>query len=260
MSRCCPVHTGGTPAMAPPTPTSAMREDSASVRWFHALAMTTLLAARSPAARVAWNSASFTTSDTPAAAAATHSGPSIGPAAPETTLRAASRDAYPMPAPVTASSPPTPSDPIVSRRPWPYGWSASLGFRAASIDHRVMPSDTRSDRDATPSAMSAVLPLTYPAAVFRAAKPTLQPAPTLVMRPAWSRFSRVEALPVSPAGCGPSIGGQESLKARQSGPPHPRPSSSRPPRAGLPAAARDGSWQPLRFRVGAAATDASNRR
>ena len=139
----------GKPAIAPPIPASATTLDSASLRWWWALAIRTSLRARAPTFTVARNSASLDTSDTSAAASAIEPGPGAAAAAlaasaaaerPTSTLY----EWWPMPAPVAQRRPATLSAPTLSYLPWPKGWSSSGGFSAARRAQSVTKSPARS--------------------------------------------------------------------------------------------------------------------
>mmetsp|Transcript_28714 Transcript_28714/g.97823 ORF Transcript_28714/g.97823 Transcript_28714/m.97823 type:complete len:258 (-) Transcript_28714:290-1063(-) len=119
-----------TPRPWPPAmPAKAATELQASLRWWNAFATKTSDRSASPTARVLRKSHSFATIETvatdPHVATAYSSRASAGSNADPAAWCAA-------PAPAATRQPPTTAEPPASNLPWPNGWSASGGRRAAA--------------------------------------------------------------------------------------------------------------------------------
>mmetsp|Transcript_81378 Transcript_81378/g.226641 ORF Transcript_81378/g.226641 Transcript_81378/m.226641 type:complete len:211 (-) Transcript_81378:213-845(-) len=98
-----------------------------------------------------------------------------------------------MPAPAARMMPLTASAPTASKRPWPYGWSASGGISAIRTAQSVTQSLTMSDIECPASATSAEDLPRMPPANFNNARHMLTTAAITVMRCAPVARTRVLA-------------------------------------------------------------------
>ena len=90
-------------------------------------------------------------------------------------------DSVEHPAPVMTSSQPMESEPIASKRPWPYGWSESGGSEPMRSAIRVSASEIKSERLCAASHIMAELWPRYPARPLPTESTRLTAAPTQVI-------------------------------------------------------------------------------